>query len=99
MRQEPCAMRPTGTPAAREATAEEPPGVDGPAVITGVVDRVLHHRPESGYTVLRLKTGQEQVVLVGVMPSAEPGELLRAQGGWVQDRVWGRQFLDVIVME
>ena len=87
-------MRHTGTPTApREATAGEPlPPGNGPAAITGVVDRVLHHRPESGYTVLRLKTGEEHVVLVGVMPSAEPGELLRAHGEWVQDRVWGRQF-------
>lgn len=59
----------------------------------GVVERVLHHRAETGYTVLRLTTAdQGLVVVVGAMPSAEPGELLRAEGEWYQDRVWGRQF-------
>lgn len=88
-------MRQTGLLTADEAAggpataAAAPPE---PAVVTGVVERVLLHRAESGYTVLRLKVGEDWVVVVGEMPSAEPGELLRAQGHWIQDRVWGRQF-------
>jgi exodeoxyribonuclease V alpha subunit len=54
---------------------------------------VLHHRVDTGYTVLRLTTAdQGLIVIVGILPSAEPGELLRAEGEWYQDRVWGRQF-------
>lgn len=63
------------------------------AVVTGVVDRVILHRPDTGYTVLRLKTADGAApILVGTMPQAEPGELLRAEGAWYDDRVWGRQF-------
>ena len=54
---------------------------------------MLHHRADTGYTVLRLTTAdQGMIVIVGMLPSAEPGELLRAEGEWYQDRVWGRQF-------
>jgi exodeoxyribonuclease V alpha subunit len=61
--------------------------------VVGVVERVLLHRPETGYTVLRLLTAEQApIVVVGVMPAADPGELLRAEGDWYQDRVWGRQF-------
>ena len=32
------------------------------------------------------------VVVVGVLPAAGPGELIRAEGAWYDDRSWGRQF-------
>ena len=32
------------------------------------------------------------VVVVGTLPPAEPGELIRAEGAWYDDRSWGRQF-------
>src|SRR4051794_14889894 len=61
--------------------------------LVGVVERVLLHKPDTGYTVLRLTLPKEgPAVVVGVMPSAEVGELLRAEGDWYQDKVWGRQF-------
>jgi exodeoxyribonuclease V alpha subunit len=64
-----------------------------PGSVVGVVERVLLHRPETGYTVLRLLTAEQApIVVVGVMPAADPGELLRAEGDWYQDKVWGRQF-------
>lgn len=77
-----------------------PPGSDhrdepaAAAVLAGIVDRVLFERPETGYRVLRVKAVGERdpVVVVGNLPPAEPGELIRAQGGWYDDRSWGRQF-------
>jgi exodeoxyribonuclease V alpha subunit len=70
-----------------------PPG-EGGEVLAGVVDRVLFERPETGYRVLQVSAvGQRQpIVVVGVLPSAGPGELIRAEGGWYDDRSWGRQF-------
>jgi exodeoxyribonuclease V alpha subunit len=63
-------------------------------VLAGVVDRVLFERPETGYRVLRVRAAGEArpVVVVGVLPPAEPGELIRAEGAWYNDRTWGRQF-------
>jgi exodeoxyribonuclease V alpha subunit len=64
------------------------------AVLAGMVDRVLFERPETGYRVLRVRAAgeREPVVVVGTLPPAEPGELIRAEGAWYDDRTWGRQF-------
>lgn len=66
----------------------------GPAQLAGVVERVLFERNETGYRVLRVRAVGEAdaVVVVGAMPPAEPGELIRAEGAWYLDKVWGRQF-------
>src|SRR4051794_41237179 len=80
------------------ASAPAPPSTAGTAAavgtsLVGVVERVLLHKPDTGYTVLRLTLPKDgPAVVVGVMPSAEVGELLRAEGDWYQDKVWGRQF-------
>jgi exodeoxyribonuclease V alpha subunit len=65
-----------------------------PAVLAGVIDRVLFERAETGYRVLRVRAPGEvhPVVVVGVLPPAEPGELIRAEGAWYNDKTWGRQF-------
>ena len=71
-----------------------PPGGDVSEVLAGVVDRVLFERPETGYRVLQVSAVGERrpVVVVGLLPPAGPGELIRAEGGWYDDRSWGRQF-------
>ena len=71
-----------------------PPRGEGSEVLAGVVDRVLFERPETGYRVLQVSAaGQRQpVVVVGIIPAAGPGELIRAEGDWYDDRSWGRQF-------
>ena len=59
-----------------------------------MVERVLFERPETGYRVLQVTAVGERhpVVVVGALPPAEPGELIRAEGAWYDDRTWGRQF-------
>jgi exodeoxyribonuclease V alpha subunit len=74
---------------------QEPAGIDPPSVaLAGVVERVLFERPETGYRVLQVTAAGERqpVVVVGTLPPAEPGELIRAEGAWYNDRSWGRQF-------
>ena len=65
-----------------------------PAILTGVVERVLFERPETGYRVLLVTMvgGARSAVVVGTLPEAGPGELIRAEGAWYDDRSWGRQF-------
>ena len=65
-----------------------------PAIVTGVVERVLFERPETGYRVLLVTVvgGARSAVVVGTLPEAGPGELIRAEGAWYEDRSWGRQF-------
>ena len=77
-----------------EPHGEPPAHFTADAVLAGIVDRVLFERPETGYRVLRVRAVGERdlVVVVGTLPPAEPGELIRAEGAWYDDRVWGRQF-------
>lgn len=65
-----------------------------PEVLAGVVERVLFERAETGYRVLRVRRPDEPqpVVVVGSLPPAEPGELIRAEGAWYDNPTWGRQF-------
>lgn len=69
-------------------------GEHAPAVLSGVVERVLFERPETGYRVLLVAPvgGSRAAVVVGTLPEAGPGELIRAEGGWYDDKSWGRQF-------
>ena len=61
-------------------------------VLEGVVSDVIYQNEESGYTVLRLEVGQEEVTAVGCMPGAAPGESLTLHGEWSVHPSYGRQF-------
>lgn len=67
---------------------------DAAVSIVGVVDRVIFSRPETGWRVIRVNVATEvqPVVVVGTLPDADTGEILRAEGSWYFDRIWGRQF-------
>jgi exodeoxyribonuclease V alpha subunit len=65
-----------------------------PESLSGLVERVTFHNEETGFAVLRVQVkGQRDLVtVVGSLASASPGEWVNAQGRWVQDREFGRQF-------
>src|SRR4051812_16329636 len=65
-----------------------------PEKISGIIDRIVFHSPDSGYAVLRVHaTGRRgPVTIVGISPSIYPGEFVEATGDWVQDRDHGLQF-------
>ncbi|WP_408902073.1 ATP-dependent RecD-like DNA helicase [Roseomonas genomospecies 6] len=62
--------------------------------LSGLVERVTFHSPETGFCVLRLKVrGQRDLVtLVGHAATIGAGEFVQAQGAWVNDRNHGLQF-------
>ena len=62
--------------------------------LSGLVERVTFHSPETGFCVLRLKVrGQRDLVtLVGHSASISAGEFVQASGAWVNDRNHGLQF-------
>lgn len=61
--------------------------------ISGTIDSVIYKNEENGYTVLRLRDGNgELVTVVGCFPYAAPGESLIADGSWTTHSVHGRQF-------
>ncbi|MCC6233556.1 MAG: ATP-dependent RecD-like DNA helicase [Verrucomicrobiales bacterium] len=62
--------------------------------LSGLIERVTFHNEETGFAVLKVKAKghRDLVSVVGSLASVSPGEWLNAQGSWVQDREFGRQF-------
>ncbi|MBK1722472.1 SF1B family DNA helicase RecD2 [Thiocystis violacea] len=65
--------------------------------LSGSVERVTFHSPESGFCVLRVKVRGERelITVIGSAASVTPGEYLEAEGWWVNDRQHGLQFKSV----
>jgi len=62
--------------------------------LSGLVERVTYHNPESGFCVLRVKArGQRDLVaVVGHAATINAGEFISATGWWTTDRDHGLQF-------
>lgn len=62
--------------------------------LSGTIERVTFHNPESGFAVLRVHVGGRRgiVTVIGQMPSTVAGEFIEASGVWQQDREHGLQF-------
>lgn len=61
--------------------------------IKGKISSIVYANAENGYTVLRLDMGGGALVTVtGTLPSAAPGETLRAVGIWTKHPAHGQQF-------
>ncbi len=62
--------------------------------LSGPVERITFHSPESGYCVLRVKArGQRDLVtVVGHAAAIGAGEHIEATGIWINDRQHGLQF-------
>ena len=62
-------------------------------VVSGSVESVIYANEENGYTVLRLRTDEGNLItLVGTLPYAAPGEELTAEGTWNTRGAYGEQF-------
>ncbi len=72
------------------------PAVPSPTLerLTGVVERVTFHSPQSGFCVVRVHVrGQRDfVTLVGTVAQIAPGEYVEAEGRWVHNSTHGHQF-------
>ncbi|MDD6088928.1 MAG: ATP-dependent RecD-like DNA helicase [Desulfovibrionaceae bacterium] len=69
--------------------------VDSLQELRGTLERVIFHNEENGYTVFRLACdgcADEEIVVVGCMPSPKSGVTLTVRGQWVDNRKFGRQF-------
>ncbi len=70
-----------------------PPPAAG-ELVSGLVERVTYHDPESGFCVLRVEVRgrRDLVTIVGHAPQVSAGEHVHATGAWVHDRTHGLQF-------
>lgn len=62
--------------------------------IKGTVTHIVYAGAENGFTVARLQTQEEPdpIVIVGSLPSLQPGESLLCQGSWKKHAQHGKQF-------
>ena len=61
--------------------------------VEGTISSVVFQNEENGYTVLRLVTGDGEVITaVGCIPCAAPGERLTLTGTWMVHPTHGEQF-------
>lgn len=62
--------------------------------ITGTVERVIFHAPDTGYTVASVapEDNGSPVVVVGKIASLQEGERGKFTGKWVENPRYGRQF-------
>ncbi len=62
--------------------------------LSGVVERLTYHSPESGYTVARLKTPRvsELITIVGNFANIQAGQTLQLKGTWGEHPKYGSQF-------
>lgn len=63
------------------------------AELTGTIQRLTYHSPETGYAVLRIKLdGGGEATVVGSFPPPTPGEDACFTGEWTTHPTYGRQF-------
>lgn len=63
-------------------------------LLQGIVERVTFHNEETGFCVLRaqVKGQRDLVTVVGSVASVGPGEWLRCEGEWINNKTHGIQF-------
>jgi exodeoxyribonuclease V alpha subunit len=62
-------------------------------VLEGEIERLTFSSEQTGFSVLRLRTNNnERVTVVGNLVSVSPGERLRIQGTWMTHPRFGKQF-------
>ena len=62
--------------------------------LTGVVERLTYHSPESGYSVARLKAvgNRDLITIVGSFANLQAGQTLKLVGTWREHPKYGAQF-------
>ena len=62
--------------------------------LSGLIERVTFHNPETGFCVLKVKvkSHKDLIVVVGACAVVTAGEWIEAGGIWIQDRQYGQQF-------
>lgn len=62
--------------------------------LSGTIERVTFHNPDTGFAVLRVQTASRRsvVTVVGTLPTVVIGEQIQTTGSWIVDRQHGEQF-------
>ncbi len=60
--------------------------------LNGMVERVVFHNPENGWTVMEISANKQLETVVGVMPPVSVGETVIVKGKYVENPTYGKQF-------
>ena len=60
--------------------------------IQGMVSDIVFKNEENGYTIANLANENDEITIVGCMPTLSVGESIEIEGKWVNHKVYGSQF-------
>mgnify|MGYP000383670757 FL=1 len=60
--------------------------------IQGMVSDIVFKNEENGYTIANLANENDEITIVGCMPTLSVGESIEVEGKWVNHKVYGSQF-------
>ena len=58
----------------------------------GLVEHIVYHNENNGYTVMALMCQGDEVMCTGTMAMVNEGEYIKAEGDYVEHGTYGRQF-------
>ena len=61
-------------------------------VLKGYIDHFIYRNEENGYAVVNFISDGHEQTLVGTFSDAGPGDILEAEGEYVEHNVYGNQF-------
>ena len=60
--------------------------------IEGMISDIVFKNEDNGYTIAHLANSDNEVVIVGCMPTLSVGESIEVEGKWVNHKTYGTQF-------
>ena len=60
--------------------------------IQGMVSDIVFKNEENGYTIANLANENDEITIVGCMPTLSVGESIEIEGKWVNHKIYGSQF-------
>ncbi len=65
-----------------------------PEIVTGTVERIVFRNEETGFTICAIQPARQapEIVVAGICGAVWLGELLKAEGHWIQHPRFGSQF-------
>ncbi|MCC0784598.1 ATP-dependent RecD-like DNA helicase [Clostridioides sp. ES-S-0108-01] len=60
--------------------------------LEGMISEIVFKNEDNGYTIAHLVNGNNEIVIVGCMPTLAIGESIEVEGKWVNHKIYGTQF-------
>ncbi|WLD26389.1 ATP-dependent RecD-like DNA helicase [Clostridioides difficile] len=60
--------------------------------LEGMISEIVFKNEDNGYTIAHLVNENDEIVVVGCMPTLAMGESIEVEGKWVNHKIYGTQF-------